>query len=109
MQDKCKIKNVSVLEPSLLFHRFVSVIVFFQNLLYFFYLPLHNKSHNIPVSGISVGRCTSLICSNEVSSGDNPPCIHNILLSTTATTGNVLKQSVNVFHNLILYLLLHSS
>lgn len=47
-----------------------------------------------------------LIYSRLVNSGDNPPCIQNIFSSITAATGKQLKQSVKVFHNFILYLLL---
>ena len=47
--------------------------------------------------------------SKEVNSGESPPCMQNIFSSTTAATGKQLKQSVNVFHNLILYRRLHSS
>lgn len=36
-------------------------------------------------------------------SGLNPPCIVNIFSSMIAAIGRQLKQSVNVFHNLILY------
>lgn len=59
---------------------------------------------NLPVSGTSVGLIILRIYSRLVSSGDKPPCIQKILSSTTAATGRQLKQSVNVFHNLILYL-----
>jgi len=38
------------------------------------------------------------------SSGERPPCMHRIFSSTMAATGKQLKQSVNVFHSLILYL-----
>ena len=77
----------------------------------------HNKSHsrpiiNIqgyggevePVSGTSVGRMTRRICSIEERSGDNPPCIVKIFSSIMAAMGRQLKQSVKVFHNLMLYL-----
>eukprot|EP00732_Lithocolla_globosa_P005718 Lithocolla_globosa_v1_NODE_6128_length_1130_cov_444.406685.p3 type:complete len:105 gc:universal NODE_6128_length_1130_cov_444.406685:756-442(-) len=69
----------------------------------------HNRSHNKPVSGTSVGRFTRLSCSNDCKSGDRPPCMQKILSSTTAAKGKQLKQSIKVFHNLMLYLLLHSS
>jgi len=62
----------------------------------------HNKSHNKPVSGTSVGRIILRIYSKFVNSGDKPPCIQNIFSSITAATGRQLKQSVNVFHNFIL-------
>ena len=58
----------------------------------------------VPVSGTSVGRMTLRICSMEERSGDNPPCMVNIFSSMIAAIGRQLKQSVNVFHNLILYL-----
>lgn len=98
----------------------------------------HSKSHNRPQSGIyksqrittqaklglfedhallqkirapltSVGRITRRICSMEFRSGLRPPCIVKIFSSMIAAIGRQLKQSVNVFHSLILYLLLHSS
>ena len=56
------------------------------------------------MSGTSVGRMTLLICSIEERSGDNPPCIVNIFSSMMAAMGRQLKQSVKVFHNLMLYL-----
>lgn len=52
---------------------------------------------------------TRLICSIEFRSGLNPPCIVKIFSSMMAAMGKQLKQSVNVFHSLILYLRLHSS
>ena len=64
---------------------------------------------NVPVSGTSIGRIIFFIYSILVSSGLRPPCIHNIFSSIIAATGRQLKQSVNVFHNFILNLLLHSS
>ena len=57
----------------------------------------------------SVGRMTRRICSIEFKSGLNPPCMVNIFSSIMAAIGKQLKQSVNVFHSLMLYLLLHSS
>jgi len=57
----------------------------------------------------SVGRMTRRICSMEFRSGLKPPCIVNIFSSIIAAIGKQLKQSVKVFHSLILYLLLHSS
>jgi len=58
----------------------------------------------LPVSGTSVGLIILRICSRFVSSGESPPCMQKILSSTTAATGRQLKQSVNVFHSLMLYL-----
>ena len=57
----------------------------------------------------SVGRMTRRICSMELRSGLSPPCMVNIFSSMIAAMGKQLKQSVKVFHSLILYLLLHSS
>ena len=62
------------------------------------------NQRDIPVSGTSVGRMTRRICSMEERSGDRPPCMVNIFSSMMAAIGRQLKQSVNVFHNLILYL-----
>lgn len=39
-------------------------------------------------------------------SGERPPCIVKIFSSMMAAMGRQLKQSVKVFHSLILYLLL---
>ena len=47
---------------------------------------------------------TRRICSIEERSGDNPPCMVKIFSSMMAAMGRQLKQSVNVFHSLILYL-----
>ena len=65
----------------------------FQPLIYS-YLPAssmlgsdHNKSHNKPESGTSVGLYIYLIYSKDVNSGDKPPCIHKILSSINAETG----------------------
>ena len=55
---------------------------------------------------VPVGLIIRLICSMFCSSGDSPPCMQNIFSSTIAATGKQLKQSVKVFHSLILYLLL---
>jgi hypothetical protein len=57
----------------------------------------------------SVGRITLRICSIEFKSGLNPPCMVKIFSSMMAAIGKQLKQSVNVFHSLMLYLRLHSS
>ena len=57
----------------------------------------------------SVGRITRLICSIEFRSGLKPPCMVKIFSSMIAAMGRQLKQSVNVFHSLMLYLRLHSS
>ena len=50
----------------------------------------------------SVGLITLRICSIEFKSGDRPPCIVKIFSSMMAAMGRQLKQSVNVFHNLML-------
>lgn len=50
----------------------------------------------------SVGRITRRICSIELRSGLRPPCIVKIFSSMIAAIGRQLKQSVNVFHSLIL-------
>ena len=62
--------------------------------------------NNVPESGTSVGFSIFLICSIDCRSGDSPPCIHKILSSINAATGRQLKQSMKVFHNLMLYLFL---
>ena len=67
------------------------------------------KSQSKPVSGTSVGRWMDLIWSIVCKSGERPPWQQKILLATTAATGKQLKQSVNVFQILMLYLRLHSS
>ena len=61
------------------------------------------ESRNAPVSGTSVGRMTRRICSIDWRSGDRPPCIVKIFSSMMAAMGRQLKQSVNVFHSLMLY------
>jgi len=43
-------------------------------------------------------------CSICDSSGERPPCMQKIFSSTMAATGRQLKQSMNVFHSLMLYL-----
>ena len=74
------------------------------------YLEHHYKKLIILKRGITyVGRITFLICSILWSSGDKPPCIQKIFSSIIAATGMQLKQSVKLFHNLMEYLLLHSS
>lgn len=45
----------------------------------------------------------------ELRSGLKPPCIVKIFSSIMAAIGRQLKQSVNVFQSLMLYLRLHSS
>jgi len=50
----------------------------------------------------SVGLITRLICSIEFKSGLSPPCIVKIFSSMMAAIGKQLKQSVNVFHSLML-------
>jgi hypothetical protein len=62
-----------------------------------------NAITNVPVSGTSVGLITLRICSILCRSGLNPPCIVKIFSSMMAAMGRQLKQSVKVFHNLILY------
>src|ERR1700754_2627252 len=52
----------------------------------------------------SVGRMTRRICSIELRSGLRPPCMVKIFSSMMAAMGRQLKQSVNVFHSLMLYL-----
>jgi hypothetical protein len=52
---------------------------------------------------MSVGRMILFICSMFCSSGDRPPCMQKIFSSTIAATGRQLKQSVKVFHSLMLY------
>lgn len=49
---------------------------------------------------------TLLICSIELRSGERPPCIVKIFSSMIAAMGKQLKQSVKVFHSLMLYRLL---
>lgn len=63
----------------------------------------HSKSHSKPVSGTSVGRITLRICSMLCRSGLSPPCMVKIFSSIMAAMGRQLKQSVKVFHSLILY------
>lgn len=57
----------------------------------------------------SVGRITRRICSIEFRSGLRPPCMVKIFSSMMAAMGRQLKQSVKVFHSLMLYRRLHSS
>lgn len=45
----------------------------------------------------------------EFRSGLRPPCMVKIFSSMMAAMGRQLKQSVNVFHSLMLYRRLHSS
>lgn len=54
------------------------------------------------MSGTSVGRITLRICSIDCRSGDRPPCMVNIFSSMMAAMGKQLKQSVKVFHSLML-------
>jgi len=63
----------------------------------------HKRSHSSPWSGTSVGLMIRRICSMLCRSGLSPPWQQKIFSSTIAATGKQLKQSVNVFHNLILY------
>ncbi len=69
----------------------------------------HSKSQSSPESGTSVGRITRRICSIEDRSGLRPPCMQKIFSSIIAAMGRQLKQSVKVFHSLMLYRRLHSS
>jgi hypothetical protein len=50
----------------------------------------------------SVGRMTRRICSIELRSGLRPPCMVKIFSSMMAAMGRQLKQSVKVFHSLML-------
>lgn len=61
------------------------------------------------MSGTSVGRMIRRICSMLFRSGDRPPCMQKIFSSMMAATGKQLKQSVNVFQILMLYLRLPAS
>lgn len=61
------------------------------------------EAQGTPVSGTSVGRITLRICSIDCRSGLRPPCIVKIFSSMIAAIGRQLKQSVNVFHSLMLY------
>lgn len=63
----------------------------------------HRRSHKSPWSGTSVGRMMRLICSMLWRSGLKPPWQQKIFSSTIAATGKQLKQSVKVFHSLMLY------
>lgn len=89
----------------------------------------HSRSHSKPWSGTSVGRITLRICSMDWRSGERPgetshtyfslvglmrtpsrllkpslpPWQQKIFSSTIAATGKQLKQSVKVFHSLMLY------
>lgn len=45
----------------------------------------------------------------ELMSGEIPPCEQNIASSIIAATGRQLKTSLNTFHSLNVYRLLHSS
>ncbi len=54
------------------------------------------------VQHTSVGRMTRRICSIEFRSGLRPPCMVKIFSSMIAAMGKQLKQSVNVFHSLML-------
>lgn len=51
-----------------------------------------------------MGLITRRICSIDCKSGLSPPCIVKIFSSMIAAIGKQLKQSVKVFHNLMLYL-----
>jgi len=64
------------------------------------------RSQRRPWSGTSVGRMIRRICSMDCKSGLKPPWQQNIFSSMIAAIGKQLKQSVNVFHNFMLYLLL---
>lgn len=60
------------------------------------------RTARLPVSGTSVGLITLRICSMDWRSGLRPPCMVKIFSSMMAAIGRQLKQSVNVFHNLML-------
>ena len=60
------------------------------------------RSQRSPWSGTSVGRIIRRICSIDWRSGLNPPWQQKIFSSTMAAMGRQLKQSVKVFHNLML-------
>ena len=68
------------------------------------YLASHKclKNYLLPVSGTSVGLIILLICSIDCKSGLKPPWQQNIFSSTIAAIGKQLKQSVKVFHSLML-------
>jgi len=63
----------------------------------------YDEGKGTPVSGTSVGRMTLRICSIDCRSGLSPPCIVKIFSSMMAAIGRQLKQSVKVFHSLMLY------
>ena len=65
---------------------------------------LQRRSQRRPVSGTSVGRMILRICSMDCRSGERPPWQQKIFSSIIAAMGKQLKQSVNVFHSLMLYL-----
>ena len=65
-------------------------------------LPKCRKNYLLPVSGTSVGLIILLICSIDCKSGLKPPWQQNIFSSTIAAIGKQLKQSVKVFHSLML-------
>ena len=81
----------------------------FRKLVYLRSGSLQSRSHSSPSSGTSHGRRIWLIWSKSTSSCERPPCIHRILSSIIAATGNVLKTSPNLRHNLMECLRLHSS
>lgn len=64
------------------------------------------RARHSPVSGTSVGLITLLICSMLCRSGERPPCMVKIFSSMIAAIGRQLKQSVKVFHSLMLNRLL---
>ncbi len=61
------------------------------------------RNLNSPVSGTSVGLMMRFIWSMFCKSGLKPPWQQNIFSSIMAAMGRQLKQSVKVFHNLMLY------
>ena len=61
------------------------------------------------MSGTSVGFSIFLIWSMDSSSGESPPCMQRMRSSMSAATGRQLKQSMNSFHSLMLYLRLPTS
>ena len=50
------------------------------------------------------GRSARRSSDDAQSSGERPPCMQKIFSSMMAAMGKQLKQSVNVFHSLMLYL-----
>jgi hypothetical protein len=63
---------------------------------------LETRRQAEPIPHTSVGRMTRRICSIEFRSGLRPPCMVKIFSSMMAAMGRQLKQSVKVFHSLML-------